>query len=182
MQFLSQTSPPDAQCRFLLEVKQMPQWVVSSEVLTTHKVWGKVLFDHSNFAQSLATFVLNFRSFAASPRGIFACLSWSNKAQVHRRYKLWLHKSCKRTPFLSFRGLEFRKMTVALRCFQSLAFEILPMPANSDLYSPWSYCEDQCTLRTRKHNIGNKNGSVSLFRSFVPISTLNSSRVALLYS
>ena len=29
---------PDAQCRFLLEVKQMPQKVVSSEVLTTHKV------------------------------------------------------------------------------------------------------------------------------------------------
>ena len=53
--------PPDAQCRFLLEVKQMPQWVVSYDVLTTHKVWGKVLFDH--FAQSLATFVLNFFSF-----------------------------------------------------------------------------------------------------------------------
>ena len=39
MQFLS--PPPDGQCRFLLEVKQMPQWLVSSEVLTTHKVWGK---------------------------------------------------------------------------------------------------------------------------------------------
>ena len=42
MQFLAQTFPPDAQCRFLLEVKQMPQWVVSSEVLTTHKVWRYV--------------------------------------------------------------------------------------------------------------------------------------------
>ena len=38
--------PPDAQGRFLLEVNQMPQWVVSSEVLATHKVWEKVLFDH----------------------------------------------------------------------------------------------------------------------------------------
>ena len=38
--------PPDTQCRFLLQIKQMSQWVVSSEVLTTHKVWGKVLFDH----------------------------------------------------------------------------------------------------------------------------------------
>ena len=30
--------PPDVQCRCLLEVKQMPQRVVSSELLTTHKV------------------------------------------------------------------------------------------------------------------------------------------------
>ena len=37
MQFLAQTSPPDAQCRFLLEVKQMPQWVVSYEVLTKYE-------------------------------------------------------------------------------------------------------------------------------------------------
>ena len=45
MQFLAQTSPPpaDAQCRFLLEVKQMPQGVVSSEVPTTHN-WYKGRF------------------------------------------------------------------------------------------------------------------------------------------
>ena len=49
MHVLAQTSPPDAQCRFLLEVKQMSQWVVSSEELTTHKVSGKVLFDHFQF-------------------------------------------------------------------------------------------------------------------------------------
>ena len=35
MQFLAQTSPADTQCKFLLVVKQMPLWVVSSEVLTT---------------------------------------------------------------------------------------------------------------------------------------------------
>ena len=61
LQFLAQISlprPPDAQYRFLLEVKQMPQWVVSSEVLTTHKVWGRFCLTISNFAQSLATFVL----------------------------------------------------------------------------------------------------------------------------
>ena len=49
---------PDAQCRFLLEVKQMPQWVVSSEVLTAHKVWRKLLFDHFQFCS-----ILNDRSF-----------------------------------------------------------------------------------------------------------------------
>ena len=49
MQLLAQTSPPDAQCRFLLEVKQIPHLVVSSEVLTTYKAWGKVLFDHFQF-------------------------------------------------------------------------------------------------------------------------------------
>ena len=38
--------------------KIKPQSVVSSEVLTTHKVWRKVFFYHFNFAQSLATFVL----------------------------------------------------------------------------------------------------------------------------
>ena len=40
MQFLAQIPPPapDSQSRFLLEVKQMPPRVVSSEVLTTHKV------------------------------------------------------------------------------------------------------------------------------------------------
>ena len=54
MQFLAQTSPPDAQCRFLLEAKQMPLWVVSSEVLTTHKVWGKVLFDLFQFCSILS--------------------------------------------------------------------------------------------------------------------------------
>ena len=47
-------SPPYAECWFLLEVKQMPQWVVSSEVLTTHKVWGKVLFDHFQFCSILS--------------------------------------------------------------------------------------------------------------------------------
>ena len=46
--------PPDGQCRFLLEVKQMPQWLVSSEVLTTHKVWGEVLFDHFQFCSILS--------------------------------------------------------------------------------------------------------------------------------
>ena len=54
MQFLASTSPPDAQCRFWLEVKQMPQWLVSSEVLSTHKVWGKVLFDHFQFCLILS--------------------------------------------------------------------------------------------------------------------------------
>ena len=49
MKFLAQTFAPDAQGSFLLEVKQMPQWVVSSEALTTHKVRGKVLFDHFQF-------------------------------------------------------------------------------------------------------------------------------------
>ena len=49
MQFLAQTSPPDAQCRFLLEVKQMPHWVVSSEVLTTYKVYeGRFCLTISN--------------------------------------------------------------------------------------------------------------------------------------
>ena len=56
MQFFGPNIPPDAQRRFLLEVKQMPQWVVSSEALTTQKVCLTI----SNFAQSLATFVLNF--------------------------------------------------------------------------------------------------------------------------
>ena len=46
--------PPDTQCRLLLEVKQMPQWVVSSEVLTAHKVWVKVLFDHFQFCTILS--------------------------------------------------------------------------------------------------------------------------------
>ena len=54
MQFLAQTSHPDAQCRFMLEVKQVPQWVVLSEVLTTHKVWGKVLLDHFQFFSVLS--------------------------------------------------------------------------------------------------------------------------------
>ena len=46
--------PPDAQCRFLLEVEKMPQRVVSSELLTTHKVWAKVLFDHFQFCSILS--------------------------------------------------------------------------------------------------------------------------------
>ena len=62
--FWSNSPPPpltDAQCRFLLEVKQMPQWVVSSEVLTTHKVWGKVLFDHFEFCSILSN--IGFKSY-----------------------------------------------------------------------------------------------------------------------
>ena len=54
MQFLAQTSPPWCPVQVLLEVKQMPKWVVSSEVLTTHKVWGKVLFDHFQFCSILS--------------------------------------------------------------------------------------------------------------------------------
>ena len=52
----SPNSPPpsDAQFRFLLEVKKLSHWVVSSEVLTTHKVWGKVLFDHFQFCSILS--------------------------------------------------------------------------------------------------------------------------------
>ena len=46
--------PPDAQCRFLLEVKQMPQWVVSSEVLTTHKARRKDFFFHFQFRSILS--------------------------------------------------------------------------------------------------------------------------------
>ena len=38
--------PPWCPEQVSFEIKQMPQWVVSSEVLTTHKVWGKVLIDH----------------------------------------------------------------------------------------------------------------------------------------
>ena len=41
----------------------MPQWVVSSEVLTTQKVWGNVLFAHFQFSQSLATFVLKLSDY-----------------------------------------------------------------------------------------------------------------------
>ena len=74
MQFLAQTSPSDAQCRFLLEVKQMPQYVLSSEVLTTHKVWGKFWLTISNFAQSLRTFVLKVLSATADDAETFSTL------------------------------------------------------------------------------------------------------------
>ena len=58
MQFLAQTPPTDAQGRFLLEAKQMQQWVVSSELVTTRKYEGRFCLTISNFAQPLATFVL----------------------------------------------------------------------------------------------------------------------------
>ena len=74
MQYLAQTSPSDAQCMFLLEVKQMAQYVLSSEVLTTHKVWGKVWLTISNFAQSLGTFVLKVLSATADVAETFSTL------------------------------------------------------------------------------------------------------------
>ena len=50
--------PPWCPVQVFVKSKIKPQSVVSSEVLTTHKVWRKVFFYHFNFAQSLATFVL----------------------------------------------------------------------------------------------------------------------------
>ena len=50
--------PPPCPVQVFVRSKIMPQWVVSSEVLTTHKVSRKVFFYHFNFAQPLATFVL----------------------------------------------------------------------------------------------------------------------------
>ena len=63
-------------------------------------------------------------------------------------------------------------MKVALKCFQSLVLQILPMPAHSDLYSPLDpivetnalFAPESVTLET----------IMALFRSFVAISTLSS--------
>ena len=63
-------------------------------------------------------------------------------------------------------------MKVALKCFQSLVLEILPMPAHTDLYSPLDpivetnalFAPESVTLET----------IMALFRSYVAISTLNS--------
>ena len=54
MLFLAQTSPPDAQCRFLLEVKQIFIWSTNYTQIMREGFCLTI----SNFAQSLATFIL----------------------------------------------------------------------------------------------------------------------------
>ena len=101
------------------------------------------------FVKFLDFTFLSFRSFFSEIQSQISVLTFAHLRPVleaslraprdltkHMSCKLRLRRSCKRTSFFPFRGLEFRKMTVALKCSQSLGLEILPMPARSDLYSP----------------------------------------------
>ena len=105
MQYLAQTSPSDAQCRFLLEVKQMAQYVLSSEVLTTHKVWGKVWLTISNFAQSLGTFVLKVLSATADVAETFSTLLKRQSERNCVNYQLHLFLSCSSYIYYNFHHL-----------------------------------------------------------------------------